>query len=80
MDLYRVLNVIESCLKAIILQKILYILNVYQKEILNEIDKILYKFTILDISSVTLYYNTYTIKNEKHMIHKLLNLYDLIHN
>lgn len=56
------------------------ILNVYQKEILNEIDKILYKFTILDIPSVTLYYNTYTIKNEKHMIHKLLNLYDLIHN
>ena len=56
------------------------ILNIYQKEILNEIDNILYKFTILDIYSVTLYYNTYTIKNEKHMIHKLLNLYDLIHN
>lgn len=54
------------------------ILKLYQSDILNEIDKILYKFTILDIYSVTLYYNTYTIKNEKHMIHKLLNLYDLI--
>ena len=56
------------------------ILNIYQKEILNEIDNILYKFMILDLSSITLYYNKYTIKNEKHMIEKLLNLYDLIHN
>ena len=56
----------------------LKILSIYQKEILNEIDEILYKFTILDLSSVKLYYNTYTIKNEKHLIKKILNLYKLI--
>ena len=54
------------------------LLNFYQTDILNEIDIILYKFTILNNESITLYYDTYHIPNQEDTIHMLTNLYNLI--
>lgn len=56
------------------------ILKFYQRDILNEIDNNLYKFIDLKYDSVTLYYNKYHIKRDKHIILKLLKLYELINN
>ena len=56
------------------------LLNFYQTDILNEIDTILYKFTILNNESITLYYNDYHIVNQEDTIHMLTNLYKLIQN
>lgn len=52
------------------------ILTFYKKNILREINNILYR--LLKLNSITLYYNKYTIHNDKDTIQKLLNLYDLI--
>lgn len=54
------------------------ILELYQKDILNEIDNNLYKFIELKYNSITLYYNKYHIKRDKKIILKLLNLYKLL--
>jgi len=54
------------------------ILKLYQKDILNEIDNILYKFIELKYDSITLYYNKYHIKRDKYIILKLKNLYKFI--
>ena len=56
------------------------ILKLYQNEILNEIDNNLYKFLELKYDSITLYYNKYHIKRDKHIILKLIKLYELINN
>tara|TARA_B100000287_G_C20060535_1_gene554211 strand:+ start:107 stop:475 length:369 start_codon:yes stop_codon:yes gene_type:complete len=56
------------------------ILKLYQYDILNEIDNNLYKFIELNYDSITLYYNKYHIKRDKHIILKLLNLYKLLEN
>jgi|TARA_B110000285_G_C14754584_1_gene436754 hypothetical protein len=54
------------------------LLRFYQSDILKEINHILYKFLELGLPSVTLYYDTYIIKNNKTTIQKLINLYELI--
>lgn len=54
------------------------ILKLYQYDILNEIDKNLYKFIELKYDSITLYYNKYHIKRDKYIILKLINLYKLL--
>ena len=56
------------------------ILKLYQRDILNEIDKNLYKFIELKYDSITLYYNKYHIKRDKYIILKLINLYKLLEN
>lgn len=56
------------------------ILKLYKKDILNEIDNNLYKFIELKYDSITLYYNKYHIKRDKHIILKLINLYKLLEN
>ena len=56
------------------------ILKFYQRDILNEIDNNLYKFMELKYNSITLYYNKYHIKRDKHIILKLVKLYELINN
>ena len=57
------------------------ILSVYKPEILNEIDSILYKFIKLNFSSIQLYnYNSYTLKNNKETILKLIDLYELVND
>jgi hypothetical protein len=55
------------------------ILSVYKPEILNEIDSILYKFLKLNILNIQLY-NSYTLKNNKETILKLIDLYEMINN
>ena len=54
------------------------ILKLYKKEILKEIDTILYKFLILKSKSITLYYNNYTIKYDNTTKQRFLKLYELI--
>ena len=54
------------------------ILKLYQKEILKEIDTILYKFLELNINSITLYYDKYHIKRDNNIISKLKNLNNYI--
>ena len=54
------------------------ILNLYKKEILKEIDTILYKFLQLKINSITLYYDNYKIKNDSVTNQSFLKLYGLI--
>ena len=54
------------------------ILKLYQKEILKEIDTILYKFLELNINSITLYYDKYHIKRDNNIISKLINLNNYI--
>lgn len=56
------------------------ILKLYQNDILNEIDKNLYKFIELKYDSITLYYDKYHIKKDKNIILKLVNLYNLLEN
>ena len=56
------------------------ILKLYQKNILKEIDTILYKFIELKYDSITLYYYKYTIKRNENIIIKLVNLYKLLEN
>tara|TARA_B100001094_G_scaffold207070_1_gene200961 strand:+ start:3566 stop:3934 length:369 start_codon:yes stop_codon:yes gene_type:complete len=56
------------------------ILKLYKCEILNEIDKNLYKFLELKYDSITLYYNKYHIKRDKYIILKLAKLYKLLEN
>lgn len=56
------------------------ILKLYQKDILKEIDTILYKFIELKYNSITLYYDKYTIKRDKNFIIKLVDLYKLLEN
>ena len=56
------------------------ILKLYQYDILNEIDKNLYKFIELKYDSITLYYDKYNIKRDKNIILKLVNLYNLLEN
>jgi len=56
----------------------LKILKLYKKEILKEINTILYKFTELKLNSITIYYNNYSIHNNKDNIKDLTNLYQLI--
>ena len=54
------------------------ILKLYKKEILKEIDNILYKFLILKYKSMTLYYNNYTIKYDNTTKQRFFKLYELI--
>ena len=54
------------------------ILKLYKKEILKEIDTILYKFLQLKINSITLYYDNYKIKNDSVTNQSFLKLYGLI--
>ena len=56
------------------------ILKLYKKDILNEIDKNLYKFLELNYNSITLYYDKYHIEKDKNIILKLINLYKLVYN
>ena len=55
------------------------ILSVYKLEILNEINSALYKFLKLNILNIQLY-NSYTLKNNKKTILKLIDLYEMINN
>lgn len=56
------------------------ILHKYAPDICQEIDTILYKFLDLDMRSVTLYYDTYQLKNNVETIRKLYNLKKLLNN
>jgi len=56
------------------------ILHKYAPDICQEIDTILYKFVDLDVRSVTLYYDTYQLKNNVETIRKLYNLKKLLNN
>ena len=56
------------------------ILQKYAPDICQEIDTILYKFVDLDVRSVTLYYDTYQLKNNVETIRKLYNLKKLLNN
>jgi hypothetical protein len=56
------------------------ILQKYAPDICQEIDTILYKFVDLDVRSVTLYYDTYQLKNNVETITKLYNLTNLLNN
>ena len=56
------------------------ILKLYQCDILNEIDKNLYKFIELKYDSITLYYDKYRIKRDKNIILKLINLYKFMND
>ena len=56
------------------------ILHKYTPDICQEIDTILYKFLDLDMRSVTLYYDTYRLKNNVETIRKLYNLKKLLNN
>ena len=56
------------------------ILKLYQYDILNEIDKNLYKFIELKYDSITLYYDKYRIKRDKNIILKLINLYKFMND
>ena len=56
------------------------ILKRYSHDICQEIDTILYKFLDLDMKSITLYYDTYQLKNNVETIRKLYNLKKLLNN
>ena len=51
----------------------------YRNKILNEIDSLLYKFIKLNFSSIQLY-NSYTLKNNKDTISKIIDLYEIIND
>jgi len=50
------------------------VLKMYSNDIQQEIDIILYKFKVLNMKSVILYYDTYRLINNKETINKLLHL------
>jgi len=50
------------------------ILKRYSYDICQEIDTILYKFSDLDMKSITLYYDKYQMKNNLETIRKLYDL------
>ena len=56
------------------------ILHKYAPDICQEIDTILYKFLDLDMRSVTLYYDTYQLKNNVETIRKLYDLKTMLSN
>ena len=55
------------------------IVTLYKNEILNEIDSILYKFLKLNFLNIQLY-NSYTIRNNKETILKIIDLYEMIND
>jgi hypothetical protein len=54
------------------------LLKRYSKNISQEIDTILYKFSYLNMRSITLYYDTYQLKNNLETIRKLYDLKTLL--
>ena len=54
------------------------LLKRYSKNISQEIDTILYKFSELNMRSITLYYDTYQLKNNLETIRKLYDLKTLL--
>jgi hypothetical protein len=56
------------------------LLKRYSKNISQEIDTILYKFLELNMRSITLYYDTYQLKNNSETIRKLYDLKTLLKN
>ena len=56
------------------------ILERYSYNISQEIDTILYKFLDLDMKRITLYYDTYQLKNNLETISKLYDLKDTLKN
>ena len=56
------------------------LLKRYSKNISQEIETILYKFSELKMRSITLYYDTYQLKNNVETIIKLYDLKTLLKN
>ena len=56
------------------------LLKRYSKNISQEIDTILYKFSELNMRSITLYYDTYQLKNNLETIRKLYDLKTLLND
>tara|TARA_B110000495_G_C22440035_1_gene276136 strand:+ start:110 stop:478 length:369 start_codon:yes stop_codon:yes gene_type:complete len=56
------------------------LLKRYSKNISQEIDTILYKFSYLNMRSITLYYDTYQLKNNLETIRKLYDLKTLLND
>ena len=56
------------------------LLKRYSQNISQEIDTILYKFSYLNMRSITLYYDTYQLKNNLETIRKLYDLKTLLKN
>ena len=56
------------------------LLKKYSKNISQEIDTILYKFSELNMRSITLYYDTYQLKNNLETIRKLYDLKTLLND
>ena len=54
------------------------LLKRYSQNISQEIDTILYKFSYLNMRSITLYYDTYQLKNNLETIRKLYDLKTLL--
>ena len=51
-----------------------YFIKIYSKKIIEEINKILYKFLYTEQNTISLYYNTYQIQKNNEFIEKLLQL------
>ena len=56
------------------------LLKRYSQNISQEIDTILYKFSYLNMRSITLYYDTYQLKNNLETIRKLYDLKTLLND